>query len=140
MNKVLGEKNRKKMTKRNRLISIIHQQKKRVGLSDDEYRYIIFTETNENSCSVCTIFQLEQVYRTLNRLLIQKGLAPYHFRYALSLADVVEAKSEKLFGKNWQERIQGFMLAKNLPPLNKCTDKDLRMILGFLSTIERSQK
>ena len=36
--------------------------------------------------------------------------------------------------------MNGFMLAKNLPPLNKCTDKDLRMILGFLSTVERNQK
>ena len=127
-------------TKRTRLISIIHQQKKKAGLSDEEYRSIIFTETRETSCSQCTIFQLEQVYRTLNRLLVLKGLAPYRFRYAVSPADVVEAKAEKLFGKNWKERIQGFITSKKLPELNKCTDKDIRMILGFLSTIERGQK
>lgn len=127
-------------TKRTRLISIIHQQKKRAALSDEEYRSIIFAETGASSCSDCTVVQLEQVYRTLNRLLMLKGLATYRFRYALSPADVVEAKAEKLFGKNWQERIQGFITSKKLPDLNKCTDKDLRMILGFLSTIERTQK
>lgn len=118
-------------TKRIRLISIIHQQKKRAALSDEEYRSIIFAETGASSCSDCTVVQLEQVYRTLNRLLMLKGLAPYRFRDALSPADVVEAKAEKLFGKNWQERIQGFITSKKLPDLNKCTDKDLRMIWVF---------
>lgn len=87
-----------KKTKRSRLVSLIHMQKNKAALGDDEYRLILSAETGKESCSDCTLSELEQVFRAMNNLLVRMGESPFHIRNLLysSLAEVVQAKARRV--------------------------------------------
>lgn len=130
-----------KKTKRSRLVSLIHMQKNKAALGDDEYRLILSAETGKESCSDCTLSELEQVFRAMNNLLVRMGESPFHIRNLLysSLAEVVQAKARRVLGDGWASRLQGFLSKMGRKSLDDCSDIELRRILGFLSTLQRQE-
>lgn len=129
-------------TKRTRLISKIHQQKKIAGLSDEEYRLILSAETGKESCSDCTLSELEQVFRAMNNLLVRMGENPFHIRnlFYSSLSEVVQAKAEKVLGSGSAARLKGFLAKMGRSSLDECSDIELRRILSFLSTVQKQER
>lgn len=131
---------------RSRLIGLIHMQKNAASLSDDEYRLIIAGATGKESCSVCDMKELYSVFHDMNAVLENKGHRPFYFHKVNnsntkpSVKDAVVSRCKKLFGDNWNDRLQGFLNRMGKKSLFNCNDKEVRQIMGWLSTLERKQK
>lgn len=129
---------------KNRLISMIHAQKNQAGLNDNEYRALLSgTASGKESCKNMNTKELFNVFNGLNHLLIKQGQKPFVFvsrpGYA-TLKDAVLARAENVLGEDYKSRLDGFLARMKKPSLKDCSDKDLRQIMGFLSTLERTNK
>lgn len=122
-----------------RLISVIHAQKNKAGLTDDEYRMVIFGATGKQSCKACNLQELKSIYYDLNLILSKKGIEKFFYTQnnQRSLVSVIISRAEKVMGADYQKRIQGFLHKMKKKSLDDCTDQELRRLLGFISTISR---
>ena len=136
----------KEKTYRARLIGMIHMQKSAAQLTDEEYRLIISGATGKQSCSDCNIKELFAIHYDLNAVLIKQGKKGFVFyrnprpKGNTTIQDAVVAKAKKVLGDNWNERLDGFLKKLNRTSLKSCTDKEIRQIMGWISSTERSKK
>lgn len=136
----------KEKTYRARLIGMIHMQKSAAQLTNDEYRLILAGATGKQTCSECSIQELFAVHKDLNAVLIKQGKKGFIFfrnpmpKGKTTIQDAVVAKAKKVLGDNWNERLDGFLKKLNRTSLKSCTDKEIRQIMGWISSTERSKK
>lgn len=136
----------KEKTYRDRLIGLIHMQKSAACLTDEEYRAIIAGSTGRESCVYCSIQELLAIHRDLNAVLIKQGKKGFTFYSKQrpsgksSIQDAVIARAKKVLGESWEERLKGFLQKLNKTSVYKCTDKEVRQIMGWISTVERKDK
>ena len=127
---------------RSKLLAMIHMQKKALHLDDEAYRAILAGETSHESCADCTMGELITVFNALNNVLLSRGKTPYRFfpsAYKTTLRDAVDARAKKILGVHASDRLQKFIQTKlQKPSLAACTDRELRRVMGFLSSVERN--
>lgn len=129
-------------TNKDKLIQLIHIQKGKIGLTDDDYRVILESTTGESSCSKLNYSQLFQVFNNLNNILKKQGKKALIFKKNTdaTLQEAVVNRAEKILGPACQTRLQGFLQKIGKNSIQDCNFQELRRVMGFLSTIERSQK
>ncbi|MDE5898937.1 MAG: regulatory protein GemA [Treponemataceae bacterium] len=126
---------------RNRLISIIHAQKGKAHLSDDEYRLVLYGATGKNSCTECTLQELQSVFDDLNIVLERKGMRRFGFRQeSLTLREAVAARAEAVLGGECKARLDSFLAKLGRTSIDECSGKELRRVMGFLSAVERKKR
>lgn len=127
---------------RSKLLAMIHMQKKDLHLDDEAYRAILAGETSHESCVDCTMGELFTVFNALNNVLLSRGKIPYRFfpsAYKTTLRDAVHTRAKKILGVHAATRLQKFIQMKlQKKSLAECTDRELRRVMGFLSSIERN--
>lgn len=128
-------------TNKDKLIQLIHIQKAKIGLTDDDYRVILESTTGESSCSKLNYSQLFQVFNNLNNILKKQGKKALIFKKNTdaTLQEAVVNRAEKILGPAYQTRLQGFLQKIGKNSIQDCNFQELRRVMGFLSTIERSQ-
>ena len=134
----------KPMTNRKKLISLIHAQKTAAKIDEDCYRTIIFGATGKQSCTECDTAELRAVFNDLNIVLERQKKAPFRFipkfEHPTQL-DAVKARAQKILGEGWQKRLDEYIQTKVRKTTLSClTQKELRQVMGFLSTVERNAK
>ena len=133
-----------KRTNRSRLISKIHAQKNAAGLDDVTYRMIVSGATGKESCTECSMKELQTIFHDLNAVLIKQGkqtFAYYPHWEQPSLKDAVTARAKKLLGEDWEKRLDSFAQTKfSKAKYILCDKSELRRIMAFLSNIERKER
>ena len=129
-------------TNRSRLISMIHMQKSTAHLTDDEYRVIVSGATGKQSCTDCTMTDLKAVFYDLNSVLEHKGMQRFFFKYRSqpTLQDAVLARAENVLGNDYKHRLDGLLTRIKAKTVETCSPKQLRQLMGILSTIEKENK
>lgn len=136
----------KEKSYRTRLIGMIHMQKSAAHITDDGYRLILIGATGKLTCTECSIKELFAVHKDLNTLLIKQGQKAFIFHRSPkhsnkpTIQNAVVARAKKVLGKNWKERLDGFLQKLNRPSVKDCTENEIRRIMGWISTTERRQK
>lgn len=136
----------KEKSYRTRLIGMIHMQKSAAHITDDGYRLILIGATGKLTCTECSIQELFAVHKDLNTLLIKQGQKAFIFHRSPkhsnkpTIQNAVVARAKKVLGKNWKERLDGFLQKLNRPSVKDCTENEIRRIMGWISTTERRQK
>lgn len=136
----------KEKSYRTRLIGMIHMQKSAAHITDDGYRLILIGATGKLTCTECSIKELFAVHKDLNTLLVKQGQKAFIFNRSPkhsnkpTIQNAVVARAKKVLGKNWKERLDGFLQKLNRPSVKVCTENEIRRIMGWISTTERRQK
>lgn len=136
----------KTKTYRGRLIGMIHMQKTAAQLTDEDYRLIVAGATGKQTCSDCSIQELFAVHKDLNAVLIKQGKKGFVFyrtpkpKMKLTIQDAVISRAKKVLGENWKERLDGFLLRMNKTSLYRCSDKEIRQIMGWISSTAKGGK
>ena len=134
----------KNKSNRARLISMIHAQKNAAKLDEDCYRTIIFGATGKQSCTDCDMTELRAVFYNLNIVLERQGKQTFRFfakNESSTQLDAVKVRAKKILGTDWQKRLDEFIQTKVRNTTLPClTQKELRQVMGFLSTLERNAK
>jgi hypothetical protein len=115
--------------------------KKEAGIADEAYRALLSGAAGVDSAkNIKSQTQYNRVIKALSNLLVAQGKTPYgrflpqkHF-----FEKAVYAKAKRILGSNWQERLTGYLKRLNKTSLADCNEWELRQIMGFLSTVERS--
>ncbi|WP_147613837.1 phage protein GemA/Gp16 family protein [Treponema pectinovorum] len=127
---------------RNRLISLIHAQKKAAHLNDENYRTIVYGATGKQSCSECDMTELKTIFNDLNSILETQKQKPFRFFPARQTTqkEAVVARAKRILGDGWESRVTQFIQTKvKKHSLSFCTQNELRQVMGFISTIERTE-
>lgn len=129
----------KSKTNRARLISLIHAQKNVAKLNDDCYRTIIFGATGKQSCTECNQNELRSIFHDLNIVLEKQGKKIFKFfPKSFTQIETIKIRAKKILGFDWQKRLDEFIQNKVRNTTLQClTQKELRQVMGFLSTLER---
>ena len=128
---------------RNRLIALIHAQKNAAGLSDDEYKTILYGATGKGSCTDCAQKELFSIFNDLNSVLEKRGQRKVVFRRnpnghkKTTIQDAVIYKARQTFGDGYYNRLQGYLKKMNKIDLASCDFKEIRQIMGWLSTEQK---
>lgn len=136
----------KEKSYRTRLIGMIHMQKSAAHITDDGYRLILIGATGKLTCTECSIKELFAVHKDLNTLLAKQGQKAFIFHRSPkhsnkpTIQNAVVARAKKVLGKNWKERLDGFLQKLNRTSVKDCTENEIRRIMGWISTTERRQK
>ncbi|HAM78961.1 MAG TPA: hypothetical protein DCP61_07270 [Treponema sp.] len=128
---------------RSRLIGLIHVQKTSAGLDDSTYRIIVSGATGKESCSDCSMQELRAVFNDLNTVLEKQNKKTFRFYYKKeqpTLLDAVSARSRKILGSGWKDRLDSFVQTRfKKESYTKCGENELRSIMAFLSKTERRE-
>lgn len=133
----------KEKSYRARLIGMIHMQKSAAQLTDDEYRLILTSATGKQSCSDCSIQELFAVHKDLNAVLIKQGKKGFVFyrnpnrKGKSTVQDAVIARAKAVLGDNWKERLDGYIQKINRTSIYKCSAKEIRQIMAWISSTEK---
>lgn len=131
-------------TNRSRLISLIHAQKTAAALDDESYRAIVSSASGKQSCSDCTMKELNTVFSDLNAVLTKQGKETFSFypRWEKpSLEDAVTVRAQKVLGNDWHDRLDSFAKSKfNKDNYRLCDNSELRRIMAFLTNVERKER
>ena len=122
---------------------MIHMQKKDLHLDDEAYRAILAGETSHESCADCTMGELFIIFNALNNILLSYGKTAYRFFpfvYKNTLRNAVDIRAKKILGDRAESRLEKFIQTKlQKTSLDECTDRELRRVMGFLSSVERNE-
>ncbi|MEL3903749.1 MAG: hypothetical protein P1P63_01330 [Treponemataceae bacterium] len=131
-------------TSRKKCLALIHMQKAKAALTDDEYLSILLDHAGVDSASkIENIKQFKTVINVLNKILISKGLEPLgnqgnYNPKELQFLNAVRAKANTVLGFRNGKRLSGFLKKIGKEKLEDCSFRELRRVMGFLSTIERT--
>ena len=138
MNTVLTGASRKKM------LALIHLQKANAAISDEVYVTILYNNAGVDSAAAMdSLKQFKAVINALNKVLIAQGQSPlgnegnYNPREQRFL-NAVRAKAQAILGtKHYTSRLTGYLEKMHCTRLEDCDARQLRRVMGFLSTLER---
>lgn len=131
-----------KKSNRTRLISLIHAQKKVSHLNDENYRTIIYGATGKQSCSECDMSELKSIFNDLNVILERQNQKTFRFfpSRQTTQKEAVIVRAKNILGEDWEARITQFVQSRvKKHSLSLCTQKELRQVMGFISTIGRME-
>jgi hypothetical protein len=119
----------------------IHAMKKETGITDEDYRSILYGAAGVDSAkNITSKAQYQRVIKALSNLLIAQGKLPSgHFLPRKAFFErAVCTKAKCVLGTHWQERLAGYLKRLNKKTLMECNEWQLRQVMGFLSKQERS--
>ncbi len=130
---------------RKKLLAIIHMQKKRLSLSDEDYRTILHAVTGYPSAKdFKTQEQFKAVIAILNKQLTLRNIPPIRpkgtRRYQSSFLNAVSSKAKAVLGDSANSRLRGYLKKMGKNSLEECNPQELRRVMGFLSAVQKSQK
>jgi hypothetical protein len=123
----------------------IHVLKKEAGISDEEYRSLLSGAVGVNSAAAIeTPDQYYKVIKSLEKYLVSIGKLPtgkpVPAAKRKTLFEVVQDRAKHILGPGYQNRMSGYLRKMGKADLYDCTDRELRRVMGFLSTVERQGK
>ncbi|MEL3908037.1 MAG: hypothetical protein P1P64_03350 [Treponemataceae bacterium] len=128
-------------SRRKKCLALIHIQKARAGLTDDEYSSLLLgTVGVDSAAKVKSLAQLNLVIGELNKILKAKGINPRgnYTQKDKAFLNAVKARATTVLGTHSEKRLAGFLKKLGKQKLEDCTSYELRRVMGFLSTVERS--
>ena len=131
--------------KRKKYLSLIHIQKAKAHLDDEEYVTILYScAAVDSAAKITTMQQFEAVVTALNRVLIAQGQAPQGDRnyipHSSAFLNAVKVRACRILGPMWEQRLAGYLKKIGQSRLEECSNSQLRRVMGFLSTIERGNR
>ena len=128
--------------RRKKYLAIIHIQKAKVALTDEEYKTVLLESAGVTSAALIqTQFEFNAVVSALNKILVSKGIQPFGYNYKFTLHEnrflkAVKAKSHAVLGSAYKTRLHGFLKKIGKEKLEDCSARELRRVMGFLSSIK----
>jgi hypothetical protein len=119
----------------------IHILKKEAALTDDEYRSLLSGAAGVSSAAdIETSDQYYKVVSTLEKYIASLGKIPsgHKANNRQTLAGVTVDRAKRILGPGYQNRIAGYLRKMGRADLGDCSDRELRRVMGFLSSIERN--
>lgn len=119
-------------TSRKKCLALIHMQKAKANLTDDEYMSFLIGNVGVDSATkIKTQKQFQLVINGLNKILVTKGLKPLGNRFSKDKAflSAVRARANTILGSSAEKNRKG----------KDCSPYELRRVMGFLSTVERTE-
>ena len=131
--------------KRKKYLSLIHLQKAKAHLDDEEYVTVLYSCASVDSAAkIMTIQQFEAVITALNKLLAAQGHSPLGDRayvpHASTFLNAVKVRACRILGPMWEQRLIGYLKKIGKSRLEECSPSQLRRVMGFLSTVERRNR
>ncbi len=128
--------------KRKKLLAIVHMQKKRLHLSDDDYRLMLYSVTGFYSAKdLKTQEQFKAVIAVLNRQLSLLNLPTVHpkgaRKYQSPFLYAISSKAKAVLGDSANSRLRGYLKKMGKHSLEECNPQELRRIMGFLSRLQK---
>lgn len=123
----------------------IHILKKDAAITDDEYRALLFGAAGVDSAAdIETPDQYYRVISCLEKYLVSigkesKGKPPQNGRKP-SFLEAVQKRAERILGPAARMRMAGYLRKMGKKTLADCSDRELRRVMGFLSSVEREGK
>ncbi|MDR0878967.1 MAG: regulatory protein GemA [Treponema sp.] len=123
----------------------IHVLKKEAGITDEEYRSLLNGAAGVGSAAeIESPDQYYKVIKTLEKYLISTGKPPtgkpVPAAKRKTLFEVVQDRAKHILGPGCQNRMAGYLRKMGKNDLYDCSDRELRRVMGFLSTVERQGK
>lgn len=128
---------------RNKMLALIHLQKNKAKITDEQYIGILLDHAGVDSASkIENIKQFKSVIDALNKILIAQGKAPLGSSQNFILQsqrflNAVRAKANAVLGNHSKNRLQGYLRKMGKSGLEDCSMRELRRVMGFLSIIEK---
>ena len=131
--------------KRKKYLSLIHLQKAKAHLDDEEYVTVLYSCASVDSAAkIMTIQQFEAVITALNKLLAAQGQSPLgdqnYIPHSSSFLHTVKVRACRILGPMWEQRLTGYLKKIGKARLEECSPSQLRRVMGFLSTVERRNR
>ena len=131
--------------KRKKYLSLIHLQKAKAHLDDEEYVTVLYSCASVDSAAkIMTIQQFEAVITALNKLLAAQGQSPLgdqnYIPHSSAFLNAVKVRACRILGPMWEQRLAGYLKKIGQSRLEECSNSQLRRVMGFLSTVERSKR
>lgn len=146
---------------RNELIALIHIAKNQMRICGDcntlttnmvccegetgkftqpDYRLLLKQITAKESTRFMNMAELEKVYSLFKKAGFEPKLTPYKAGRKRTINIILSMAGAKL-GPDWDTRLKAFTKAKTGKELlYKCSDKELRMIIGWLRRIKEENQ
>jgi hypothetical protein len=123
----------------------IHVLKKEAGLTDEDYRSLLAGAAGVASAAdIETPDQYYRVITALEKYLVSIGKLPTGRPVPESkrraFFEVVRERAKHILGPAYQNRMAGYLRKMGKKDLHDCSDRELRRVMGFLSTVERQGK
>jgi hypothetical protein len=118
----------------------IHILKKEAALTDDEYRSLLSGAAGVSSAAdIETPDQYYKVISTLEKYLVSVGKIPSGRKAnnEQTVSEVILDRAKRILGPGYRNRIAGYLRKMGRADLGDCSDRELRRVMGFLSSIER---
>lgn len=128
---------------RNKMLALIHLQKNKAKITDEQYIGILLDHAGVDSASkIESIKQFKSVIDALNKILIAQGKAPLGSSQNFTsqsqrFLNAVRAKANAVLGNHSKNRLQGYLSKMGKSCLEDCSMRELRRVMGFLSIIEK---
>ncbi len=135
---------------RNKMLGIIHMQKKKLNLCDEDYQTLLYAITGKDSAKDLTEHkELTDVISALNRELSIRGMSKFYYNNRKrgenvgtkkgSFLFAVQAKAHAVLGSDSDKRLQGFLQKMNKTTLEECDSQELRRVMGLLSVLQKQK-
>ena len=128
---------------RNKMLALIHLQKNKTKITDEQYIGILLDHAGVDSASkIENIKQFKSVIDALNKILIAQGKSPLGSYQNFTpqsqrFLNAVRAKANAVLGNHSKNRLQGYLRKMGKSGLEDCSMRELRRVMGFLSIIEK---
>ena len=131
--------------KRKKYLSLIHLQKAKAHLDDEEHVTVLYSCASVDSAAkIMTIQQFEAVITALNKLLAAQGQSPLgdqnYIPHSSAFLNAVKVRACRILGPMWEQRLTGYLKKIGKARLEECSPSQLRRVMGFLSTVERRNR
>jgi ribosomal protein S17E len=119
----------------------IHILKKEAALTDDEYRSLLSGAAGINSAAdIETPDQYYKVVSTLEKYIASIGKTPSgRAANKRTLSETVLDRAKRILGPGYRNRIAGYLWKMGKTDLGDCSDRELRRVMGFLSSVEKRE-
>jgi hypothetical protein len=119
----------------------IHVLKKEAGLTDEDYRSLLIGAARVDSAAdIETPDQYYKVISALEKYLVSIGKPPTGRPVPVSFLEAVQERAKRILGHGYQGRMSGYLRKMGKKDLYDCSDRELRRVMGFLSSLERQEK
>lgn len=112
-------------------------------MTDSEYRIFLLHQTGKRSCSEMSDMELQQVidaFRAVGCSSMWDEQKRKHKESRRKTMAIINTLSRDLFGHDREKRLLGFLEAKcKKSELHKCSDRELRQVIGWLRKLRQSQ-
>jgi hypothetical protein len=119
----------------------IHILKKEAVLADDDYHSLLSGAAGVTSAAdIDTPDQYYRVVFALEKYILSIGKVPSgrQERTKKAFPEAVAERAKHVLGPAYRNRLAGYLKKMGKADLGDCSDRELRRVMGFLSTVERN--